>query len=363
MTENIEVKVYNKAQLRTIAETNEFWEKAGPLVISKNKVLWMLRSPRIEEEDTCLMIGLADEKLIAFIHIIADELNTDSSAKVYWMNEWWVQKEYQDTVLGMYMYNDALKRMGHKVLVKSNAESANEFYRKQPFTPIQNRKRFTIFFSLNVDSIIVKFPFLKPTRAILSLFETISFKLVNSWNKVKLKNKTKELSYEYIHEIDVNTWRFAEKFLKNDLIKKDRAYVSWQLSQEQYIAAPIYDKIHNTARIGGTNTTVEIKTFNVYSESNIIAFISLLSFGNEAYIKYFLVSDNNFDSAVNALIENCIALKRSYIFTDNEKLAKHISKNFTKVFVYNVLKTAWAHNSIDAQIVDLKTKEQDGQFV
>lgn len=363
MSENIEVKVYNKSQLRTLVETNEFWKEQGSIVISKNKVQWMLQSPRIEDEDICLMIGLADEKFVAFIHVIADDLNTKPSSKVYWMNEWWVQKEYQDTILGMYMYNDALKQMDFKVLVKSNAESANEFYRKQAFTSILTRERFTIFFSLNADSIIVKFPFLKSVRTVIRLFEAFSFKVINSWNKAKLKGKTRNLSYEYLNEIDANTWEFCKNFLEDDLIKKDKEYLSWQLSSAQYVSAPRYDKIYNSSRIGGTNSVVEIKTFTVYAESNIVAFISLLSFGNEAYVKYFLTSDDNFNLAVNALIENCIAMKRSYIFTDNDKLAKHISDNFAKVFMYNVKKTAWGHNTIASKIDGLKTKEQDGQFV
>jgi len=365
MKANIEVVVYTKHQLRQALDKNSLWNGTIESAISKNKVNWLLNAPRIKEDDYCLLLGLADKKMVAFIHLLPDELNieNDSKKKVYWLIEWWVNEEYTDTVLGIYLYNEALKLTNNKTLIKSNAEKVNVFYRKQPFTPILSRKRYTIFFGLNPDSLIVKFSFLKYIKPILKITDFFVKKLIAYWNINKIGDSTKNLKYEYLSIIDNSTWEFIKPFLNHDVIKKTKDYISWQLDPKQYIQTTIPRKNYAKAKIKGYTNKVNIYSFKVISNEKPIAFISILNFNGEVYIKYFIASNTHYELAVNALIEHCIVLKVSHIFTDDANLVNAIKRKIKTVFMYSIDKTAWVHNSVVNDVENLVFTERDGHFI
>lgn len=365
MKAKYEVLTYTKEQLKNLSFTNTQTRTNILAAVSTNKIQWLLKAPRIEENDICLVLGLADEQMVAYIHIIPDILNTsnEDSKKVSWLYEWWVKEEFKDTILGMYVYNEGLKACNNKAITKANAESTNIFYKKQPFSELTTRKRHTIFLGLNPDSIIVKLPFLKFARGVLNRVDKLAQKSIRVLNKLKIGKTTANLSYTYMHELNEETWAFIAPLSENDTIKKTREYIDWHLDPVQYITTPISQKLAQNSKIKGYTKNIALHTFNVVSKNNTIAFISILDFNKEVYIKYFITTDEHYESALNALMEHCLTLKTSHIFTDDAKLALAFNKKFTKTFIYAVNKTAWAHDSIFEDAKNLQLNDQDGHFI
>ncbi len=365
MSKNLQVIALTKNELQQALDENRYWKGNGKSAISKNKVHWILDSPRLEDNDYCLVLGLADDKMVAFIHVLPDYLNIDNEKErqVYWMIEWWVAKKFINTVLGTYVFNEALRVTGKKVLIKSYAENVAGFYGKQAFTPILERKRNTIFFGLNPDVIIGKFSFTRHFKFFLKTANRMVYGIIAFFNSRKIKKSTSRLTYEYCNKLDNETWSFIKPLCNNDLILKTKDYINWHIDARQYQITPVSNKLKVKAHIRGYSYNINLYNIKICRADEIIGFISMLNFNDEIYLKYFLTTEDNFQETVDVLVEHTIKLKGSHIFTDNDKVANDIKKRFKKTFAYGVTKIALAHDELYPKIGNLKLKDQDGHVL
>ncbi|MEW7278496.1 hypothetical protein ABW636_07860 [Aquimarina sp. 2201CG1-2-11] len=364
MGKNLEIVALTKRMLREGIEQNTYW-KGDLTPLPKSKALWLVANDRIEEEDYCGVLGYEDDKMISFVFMFPDFLNENGKkgSKVYWMISWWVDKKYKDTVLGTYIYNEAVNLTGKQVLIKSYAENVTSFYEKQPFTVIASRLRHTIFFSLDASMLIGRFSFLKPFNPILKVIDDTVASFLRFINRSRLKNNTKSLEYEYIPQLDNKTWELLQPLCKNDLIYKTKEYVNWQISTSQYMQTPIPKKHPYTSLQTGVSTNIKMHNVKVMNGEQLIGFFSYVINYNEFNVKYFLViEDQYYDVCIDALVENCIKKKAKFIFTDDTRLSDSITKKYTTVFTHKVTKKGLAHNETKLDFENTTMLNRDGHF-
>lgn len=364
MSKDIKVVPLTKSMLRKAVDQNTYWRDTL-IPLPKSKAIWLLANTRIEEDDYCGIFGFENEKIISFIYMFPDLLNINNTEvkKIYWILSWWVDSKYQNTVLATYIFNEAVNLSKKQVIIKSYAENANKFYKKQPFTIINSRLRYTIFFSLNPSILIGRYPFLKSFKFFLDKANVLIDKLVRIINKSKLKNRVKILTYDYITQLDDETWRFVEPLCKNDIILKTREYVNWQLSNQQYTQTPIPKKFPLRSLQTGISDNINLRVIKILKDKRCVGFLSYVINHKEFNIKYFLVKEEkNYDICVDALIEHFIVEKSNFIFTDDTKLANTITKRYKTIFNYKVLKNALAHNETKLDFKNLEVLNRDGHF-
>lgn len=361
MGENIEVIGITKKILREALEQNTYWKDiVAPL--PKNKAAWLVANKRIAEEDYCGVIALDNEKVCAFIYMIPDLLNK-TSAKAYWMIDWWVQDPYKNTVLGTYIYNQAVQLAGNQVLVKAYTENVKAFYDKQDFKVIASRLRYTLFFSLDASILMARFSFLKPFQFFVKGIDAIVAACVRQINTSKLGQKTKTLHYEYINELDKVTWGMLKPSVENDLILKTKDYINWQISNSQYLQTPIAQKSPRKTLQTGMSANIYLHNVKILLGDKTIGFLSYTVNYNEFNVKYFIVdSEANYELCIDALIEHLIQSKRNFIFTDDTTLAQAIQQRYFTVFTHKVLKKGLAHNAIAFNFEGLSMFNRDGHF-
>jgi len=366
MKSDLKVIPVSKKKLRDDIVDNKY-NNYSSIPFSKNKAMWLLKSPRIEDNDLVALYGISNDDLVAFIFLLPDILNKGGigSKKVYWIIRWWVNEEFKNTVLGSYMFSETLRMTKNQVIVKAYAENVNEFYAKQPFSSLKIRKRHTIFFRPNPDILIGKIHSLKHFKGILKIVDSLSYKLVRFWNKQKIGKKTQMLEYEYLDKIDDETWGIIKPLCENDIIYKTKEYINWQLDSFQYATIQTSNKknLKGLALIHGNAKNISLKKIKVSVKNKVIGFISFLQINEEVYLKYFMYSNNNFDIMITALMEHLIKFKASHLFTDNEEIAKAIKMNFKTIFMYRIAKTALVHNNFASETTRLELKEQDGHFI
>jgi len=364
MSNKLEVIGITKQILSKALEDNTYW--TGPLApMSKSKAKWLLSNPRIDDDDYFGVIGLENKTLIAFIYMIPDlvQIPNGELKKAYWIIHWWVASQYKNTVFSTYIYNEAVNLTGKQILIKAYTENVEAFYSKQPFTVFHTRPRCTLFFSLDTNTIVGRFPRLKPFRAIISVMDTGSYKLIKTLNLAKLKHKTKHLTYEYINELDEITWQFIQERSKQDLIYKTKDYVNWQLSSAQYVQTPLIKKHPYSSLETGMSNNIYIHNFKILKDNILIGFVAYTINFNECNIKYFLVKeDSDVNTCVDAFMDNFLATKSTFIFTDDEVVATAISKRFRSIFTYKVLKKALIHKKTTLDAESLTIQNCDGHF-
>lgn len=364
MSKDLQVIGLTKKMLREAIDKNTYWKNdLAPL--PKSKALWLVGNDRIDEEDYCGVLGHEGDKMISFIFMFPDLLNSKDSKprKVYWMISWWVHKTYKDTVLGTYIYNEAVNLTGKKILIKSYAENVNTFYEKQPFKVIAERLRHTIFFSLDASMLIGRFKFLKSFKFILDPIDSFVGLIVRSINRSKLKNKVKTLSYEFVNQIDDETWDFVKPLCDSDLIYKTKEYVNWQIDASQYLQTPVPNKHPYTSLQTGISNNIYLHNLKIVKEDTIIGFLSYVINYNEFNVKYFLVADDeNYNVCVDALMENFIKHRKTFIFTDDTKLSDNITKRYRTIFTHKVTKKGLAHNDTEIDSENFVMLNRDGHF-
>ncbi len=365
MSEKLEVTGLTKAMLSDAINQNTFWkDNLAPL--PKSKAIWLVSNPRIKDDDYCGVLGFEDDKMIAFIYMIPDQLNVKSDNynenKVYWMILWWVNSKYKDTVFGTYLYNEAVNYAGKQVLIKSYAEHVNAFYEKQPFKVIASRLRYTIFFSLETSILIGRFKFLKPFKFFLNNINALTKSIVRAINTFKNKSRTNTLTYDYITRLDDEIWEFIEPLCEKDLIYKTKEYVNWQIDNNQYLQTPVSKHPYKSIQAGISNN-IHIHNLKIIKDDKIIGFLSYIVNYNEFNVKYFLTKEERYyDICVDALMENFIKQKTTFIFTDDTKLSNNITKRYTSIFTHKTNKKALAHNEMKSDISNLNLLNRDGHF-
>lgn len=364
MSEELEVVGLTKSMLSNIIDENIFWENGDLAPMPKSKASWLVSNSRIDEEDYCGVIAYENKKMISFIYMFPDLINTmdNKGKKVYWMIDWWVIDKYKDGILGSYIYNEAVKLAGKQILIKGYTENVQEFYDKQPFTVIASRHRYTLFFSLDASILLAKYQFLKFVKIFVNIADTISGKIIRRINNYKLGNKTKKIKYDFINQLDNETWNFIKPLCEKDLIYKTKEYVNWQINNNQYLQIPIHKAPYSSLQTGISNN-IHIHNLKIKLDNKVIGFLSYIINYNEFNIKYFLVDDDeNYDLCVDVLVENLIKSKRNFIFVDDTKLSNNINKRYFTLFTHKVFKKGLRHNETKFDYDSVSMLNSDGHF-
>jgi hypothetical protein len=365
MSSDLQIVSLTKLQLSEAYKDNRYWKRGELNVISRNKALWLLNSPRIENDDFCFFFAMANNKIVAFISVIPDivKIKTGSLKKIYWMTQWWTDKTFEKTILPTYLFQQSLALTQNNILIKQYAQNVHNFYSKQPFECLKLRPRYTTFFSLNPDSLIQRFPRLKHLRSLLHLNNYIVKNSIYRLNKVKNKPRTNDLSYEYLNELDIESWEFINAYCSNDVIYKTKEYVNWQLDSRQYLQAVVAEKHNLKSTIEGYSEKVHIFLIKVVKNDTMIGFLSFLNFDGVFYLKYFISAHENFGNMVDAFMEHLLKLKASHLYSENDKVIKAIKKRYLTTFTHAPVKTALAHNDLFQNLKNTDIQDQDGHFI
>lgn len=365
MNENLEIVILTKELLKTSLDENRFWKHENLAPMAKSKAIWLCSNSRISNNDCLGILAVEEGEMVGFLFMIPDFINTygTNQKKVFWMIDWWVAPRYKETILGTYIYNQAVRLAGKQILIKGYTENVQDFYDKQPFKVIASRLRHTIFFSLDSSMLIGRFRFLKHIKFIIDFIDSIVAGSIRSLNKFKFKSRTKNLQYDYITQLDNETWTFLEPELKNDLIYKTKEYVNWQISNTQYLQTPISQKKLIINLQTGSSHNIHIHNIKIISKGLIIGFISYTINYNELNVKYFITKDaSNYDLCVDALVEHLVIAKRNFIFTDDSRLSDAIAKRYTTLFRHKVIKKGLTHNETDFDFEKFNLLNRDGNF-
>lgn len=360
----MEIISFTKKELLDNINNSSFFNHNGLLAVSKQKINWILDNNRIEDTDYCLLIAKDSGKLASYVFLIPDLIKTKQAkfVKFHWMYSWWLSAKYEKTIIGSYLYNEAIKLTDNKVLIESYTENTVDFYSKQPYYSISDRLRYTCLFRLDENILIDQYKFLKPIKKLVQLFDSFLHFFTKKINSKRVEKSTNDLKYEYISSLNLQTWNFISPFLVNDITYKTKEYVNWQLSTKQYVNTPIQKKIKNNSVIKGFAFDIKIVTYNVYLSNEIIGFVSYLKTNYTVYLKYFVSKEGYENKVADSLIEHLLIHNIKSLYTDDSKVAIRIKSKYITIYNYSISKKALAHTSFKDSLAGLTLSESDGNF-
>lgn len=363
MIPNLNIIDLTKLELIEALDNNTYWVNER-ILMPKSKALWLLKNERIKPDDFCAILCLENNVIISYVLTIPDsiQLKDGSLEKINWLHEWWVDPKYQGSIISSYVFNHAIKKLNKNILIESNGENAEAFFKAQ-FKPIHSKTRHTIFFILQSDIVVNKFSFLKYFKFLIDIINSTVVKLLNINSVKKAKKRLKHITYEYINELDTASWTFIEPRCENDFALKSRDYINWHIDNSQYTQTPISKKFNFTFSTTGFSDNIHTHSLKIIKDNQIIGFISYLFNLIEFNVKYFIPKDEtHYDICVDVLVEHCLKHKATYIITDDSKLNASINKKYFTVFTHRAEKKSKAHKSSEINFEDIILTDRDGRF-
>lgn len=364
MKNNFNIEVLTKKSLIEALEANTFW-KNKRVPIPKSKARWLIANERIASDDVCAVIGLENGEIIGYTFVISDRIQIEKNRieKLSWIHLWWVHEKFEGHIFGMYLFNETVKQLNGKVLINSYLERNNRFFEKGPFRIINKRKRYTIFFFLDPNILIARFRFLKYFKILIKLTNYIISGIRNYFKKKRIARKTKDVSYEYVNQIDNELWLLIEKGCKEDFVLKDKAYVNWHMDNSQYTQTPVSKKFRHSFSSTGYAPNIFLHNLKVFRGNDLIGFISYVVCAREFNVKYFLVKNSSCVSeCIAALLEHFFASGSSYIITDDAQLSARIEKEYHPFYIYKIDKKTILHKDVNLSFETVSITDRDGRF-
>ncbi|MFV9551000.1 hypothetical protein [Algibacter sp. PT7-4] len=362
---NLEIIILTKQSLREAINHNKFWDNLYEAPFSINKAKWMLKNARAEENDTFAILGYEKYKIIAFVYLVPDliKIGDNKTKKIFWSQRWWVSNKFKETVLSTYVKNQSLVECNNQVVVKFLGEKTKAFYNKQPFQKFSKRNRYIIIFSIDYDLLVLKKKKLRKLAPILKVLDKFSRVFIALINTLKSEKNSKGVSYTEVSIINNQVWQFIEKQSINDFVLKSKAYINWQIDNNQYQSITESEKNSKQNCLLGT---IAKKIYNINDvikkENTIIGFISCFISGNRMIVRYFVTTDMYYDDCLNVLIKKMISNKCTILQTEDSVLGERISKSFFKIYADKKELVSLIHNAINQNTKLSLLKDQDGNF-
>ncbi|QFZ55882.1 hypothetical protein FEZ18_14250 [Oceanihabitans sp. IOP_32] len=362
--QDIQITTLTKDTLKEALDQNLYWKENNKVVpFSKKKAHWLLQNERIESNDVCAILAYQNDTLIAFIFLVPDYIQTQQGLeKIFWSTRWWVHSKYENSVLSTYTKKLSLDAVKSKVLIKHIDINTLEYYKKQSFKEFAKRDKYIFVFSLDYNLIVNKISSLRTVAPLLKIVTKLSYAAVASVNKLKLNKFSKKLTYQYFDTLDSSAWDFIKKHCENDLIPKSKAYINWQIDNQQYLKTSATNKAPYKCLLSSVSHNIYNSNFLVVKENKKIGFISALIRADEFVLRYFLCKKEDYDLCLTAVMHHFIKSKCTYILTDNTDLGKQIQKQYICVYTNKKQQYSLAHHAINYNFTSALIQDQDGNF-
>ncbi|WP_298345896.1 hypothetical protein [uncultured Algibacter sp.] len=362
---NLEVITITKHKLEDAILNNTFWNGKMDAPFSKNKAKWMLKNDRANADDTLAVFAYDGKKIIALVYLVPDLITTNNNLtkKVFWSQRWWVADKYKDTVLSTYIKKLSLNASKNNVLVKFLGDNTKAYYKKQPFTEFSKRKRYIIIFSLDYELLIYKKESLKKAASLIKLADRFSRKIIAKLNRSKTKINKSLINYKSVSHLNDELWDFLNKHCVNDIVPKDKAYINWQIDNNQYhVINNKEDKLGYKCLLGSISDKMYNSNLVVKNNDEIIGFISGFISNNRFIVRYFISDKNFYSECAKVLIRAVIDTECTILQTENTVLGEYVMSNFHKVYADVKPLVSLIHNDIDVDMNNAMMTDQDGNF-
>ena len=224
--------------------------------------------------------------------------------------------------------------------------SAGLFYdRLKRFKMLELRTDYTMYLAPPTDPLINKFKFLKPFRFLVKFGSSLTRFIFATLNSLKLNRLKNSILYNYIENLDQETWDFIEPKLSRGLTRRTKASFNWQINNPQY-----YDPLKPE----------KSQMVKILVGEKLVGFIAFTKLDNQLRVLCCLAEDTTaMKLCVVSLIDHCVKSNSDSIRTYDETLAANIRSRAFLLYFHKVQMKAINHKSINLD-ANFKIKDYEG---
>lgn len=357
----IKIKKIYKKDIYELLNDHSFWNHSF-LSISKHRLFAHAKNPNSEDNDIVLLLAYMDNELLGYMGVFIDKININGSEKkIGWLSTWWVHPKTKGTGIGREILNTMYQENNGQIGISQFTPSAKRVYDKSGyFTTLKDNIGIKAVLRSNLTFVIAAlFPKMKKLGILYQIIDSFLNLFINcklSVQKHFIENRLQNVKIEYLNNIDNETQIIINKFNKNDVSDKSKAFFEWLKAYNWVQKAPLLEFTEKSKyEFSMYDKDFDISYVKVKQQDECIGFIVLQkrNYVSKVLFTYFDKSKHtNIISDViklQNLVQNtreiicydeavCENLKKSSIFLYRTKKSKQsiISKVFEKSDFDNV---------------------------
>lgn len=335
-------KIYHH-QLQAYIDSEEY-KKTRYVAISKHRAVSHIRNPRALPNDLVLVLIYENAEMVAYLGVFADDLHFSTGIEhVGWLSCMWVNPIMRGKGIAKKLIQTVFEAWDYKILVTEFTPAAHGLYnRTGQFLDLAKPKGLRGYLRLNLAYLLPKKdPKWNKWRPILSCIDGL-FNIPNSWrlrlsawNKLELKGT----QFEYISELDEETWTFIQKQKSNELMNRGRADLNWLIQHPWLISSALKDYNAERYHFSATDrffTFLNIKIYN--SNLELIGFVILSIRGKNMKVPYVYCLEGAEEMVLKVIYKHMVDLKLDMLTVFQPLLLSAIKKGkmpFFKLRTFN----------------------------
>jgi len=333
----MEIREIRQDQLQAYIDSAEY-KTTKYVAISKHRALSHLRNPRVKPDDLVLVLIYEAAEMVAYLGVFADDLHFSTGVEhVGWLSCMWVHPKMRGKGIAKQLIQRVFEAWEYKILVTEFTPAAHGLYnRTEQFLDLAKPEGIRGYLRLNLAYLLPKKdekwnkwkPFL---RGIDALFNVPNALRLKGWKSASLKSKG--LSFEYLSEIDDESWTFIEANKSKELMNRSREDLTWLVKNPWLLSSGLKD--HNAKRYHFSATDIAFTFLNikVYDDKlNMLGFLLISIRDKNMKVPYAYFLDGAAEQILAVLYEHLLSLKLDMLTVFHPKLVQSIKNNKTPFF-------------------------------
>jgi GNAT superfamily N-acetyltransferase len=304
----MQIKEIRKHQLQEYIDSTAYKTDAH-VAISKHRAMSHLRNPRLQKDDLVLVLVYQDDKMVAYLGVFSDDLYFDSGVEhVGWLSCMWVHPVMRGKGVAKQLLNTVFEAWGHKILVTEFTPAAAGLYQRTgQFVDLKYQKGYRGYLRPNLAYLLPqKNPKWLRWKSILSCIDFV----LKVPNALRLKRHRYVLpTFEYIAEIDDESWTFAQQHAAPSLVKRTKEDLNWMLRNPWLISAPMHDHTALRYSFSARASNFQFLTLKIYDDTMQLQALLLLSIkGRQLKVPYCFCISGAEQTVLNLIYHHMIVM-------------------------------------------------------
>lgn len=240
----IEIKTVLKKDIPHLLNTEAIWNMDF-LVSSKHRLIAHYHNPNLDDEGIVLQLGYLNNELLGYIGVFTDYINRENaSEKIGWLSTWWVHPKSKGSGLGRALLDKMYQDFNGKIGISQFTPSAKRVYDKSGYFndfKLSEGYKFAIRSNLKNVLPLINPRFKKYNFNSIDYIFNVWFNVYNSFSERNIRKRIpKNISVDYLSEIDSETSDFIKKHQENDIFKKNAEFFNWIKRFPWILPAPLH---------------------------------------------------------------------------------------------------------------------------
>ena len=344
MKKDTVISVLTKVELLKLIDEGEY-DCRTPF-LDRHRLLGFSQNPNLEDDAPVISVALQKKRVVSHIVIIPDLFyeSGDTYTKKYWFSSFWVDPNCRGVAI--YVFLKACAAIKNQIFMTSYTVSAGLFYdRLKRFKVLALRTDYAMYLAVPKHTLTTKFNFLKSFPFLVKFGNSLTRFVFGLLNSIKFNRLKNSIIYNYIENLDQETWDFIEPKLSKGLTRRTKASFNWQVNNPQY---------YDPAKPGKSQHV------KILADGKLVGFISYIKIYDQLRVLCCLAEDvTAMKLCVVGLIDHCIKSNSDSIRTYDEILANNIRSETFLLRFLKVEERSIAHKSINLDS-NFKIKDYEG---